>query len=180
MNHPKKTHLPKKLVAEEIIFQKYITIEAIKIILKSKYGIEEDYYWIESTISSFNLQPYIRRKCSKTRQVKLIQDEKLRDLLFDISKKYNRIFEYQKILHYNNYNLSNYRVKELLKYYKLYYKTYDEKKQKKIAIPKKEVQKVKDYCITVGIDINHLKVKDLIHLYNKFEYNWLYQKITYS
>lgn len=173
-------YLPEQIIVQEILFQRYLPIKSILIILKLKYhNTLENYAHLFSVIKKYNLHGYVKKLCSKKRLDSFLNDEFLKELLFKISKPQRTLNNYKNILEQHDYFISKYRIERLLKYYRIpYFKTeYDDIKRKHMKIYQYQKNNIVQYCDKKGWNINKLNFKQVLKLYQVFEYEWLYVSI---
>jgi hypothetical protein len=83
--------------------------------------------------------------------------------------------DFSKILKEYNYQISNYQLRRILNFFRISYNRYNY--TTKLRIPKKEQKLVEDYLKKKQWTFI-LNYNQLMELYKKFEYDWIYYKIT--
>ena len=170
-----KTHINEQLIVDELLFQQYITVHGLQHILHQKYNFKESYSHLFYIARKNHLDNHLKKSASKKRFYNLIQDKELKNLLLTISKYTYKLKDFSKILKEYNYQISNYQLRRILNFFRISYNRYNY--TTKLRIPKKEQKQVEDYLKKKQWTFI-LNYNQLMELYKKFEYDWIYYKIT--
>ena len=173
-------HLDRNLVIDEIKTSNKRTIPEFQEYFNQKYSTNEPYSVFYNIIKTENLWNYITKTKQHESLENLVQNEELRDILFRYSSYNIKVTDLSKIIEDEiGKRFTKYTLKRLIAYYNLDYivereiklQTQEDKltyKQKSLLIT---------YCHNKKIDINNLSIKDLFHLYNTFQYEFLANKL---
>lgn len=169
-------HLDESLIVSELKNNPTETIPDFIDYLNTKYNFNEHYTYIYQVIKRNDLWEFITKTKPHNTFDRLIENEQLKDILFTYSGFEIKLIDLLKIIQKETgKKYTKYSIKRLISYYNLEYIT---ERQVKLQTQEdrlnyKQKSNIIRYCFTKNININRLSIKDLFHLYNTFQYEYL-------